>query len=114
MRSNDIAVLESVQRKQIAMNGDALRKLLADDLKRAIGKAIERGIVLAQMTRQEVAFEMGYEDASALSRWIAGAETPQFARLFMVMKLRAPLVVALAELSEDAVVTTSISIRRSA
>lgn len=115
MPNHPLPLLGAAPRKSratSAVSGDPDRKPLAEDLKRALGRAIERGILLAGLTKQSVSFDMGYEDASTLSRWIAGTETPQFARLFMVARLRAPLVVALAELSGDAVVTTSISIRR--
>jgi hypothetical protein len=95
-----------------AGQGETDRKRLAEDFKQLIGRAIERGIVLAGMTKQEVSYAMGYPDASALSRWIAGTETPQFARLFIVEALQAPLCVALSEIAKDAVVTTHISIRR--
>jgi hypothetical protein len=114
MSQHNTAQLDGIKRKSIAMTSEALRKPLADDLKRAIGQAIERAIVLAGLTKQEVAFAMGYEDQSALSRWISGAETPQFARLFIVVKLRGPLVIALAELSGDVDVQTTIVIRRTA
>lgn len=114
MRTHDTAQLDQVPRKMAAMTSEALRKPLAEDLKRAIGRAIERAIVGADLTKQEVSFAMGYEDQSALSRWISGAENPQFAKLFMVVKLRAPLVVALAALAEDASVVTTITIRRRA
>lgn len=102
-------LLGAVPRKSRANESEAERKAFAE----AMGKAIERGILLAGLTKQEVAFAMGYTDASALSRWIAGTETAQFARLFSVSRLQQPLVVALAELT-GADVTTHIAIRRSA
>jgi len=89
-------------------SGEAERKSFA----LLIGRAIERGILLAGMTKQEAAFEMGYPDPSALSRWIAGVETVQFSRLWMIARLRPCLCVALAEISEGVVVETTISIRR--
>ena len=112
MASHDTDQLDRVPRKTLAMTSEALRKPLAEDLKRTIGQAIEHAIVLAKLTKQDVAHRMGYEDQSALSRWISGAETPQFAKLFGVRELRAPLVIALAALAEDACVETSITIRR--
>lgn len=77
-----------------------------------LGRAIERALVLANLTKQDAAWRMGYQDASALSRWISGVETPQFARLFGLPELRSALVIALAELAEDVEVTTTIQIRR--
>jgi hypothetical protein len=114
MAVNITAQLDGIKRKSLVMRGESLRKPLADDLKRPIGQAIERALVLADITKQDAAFRMGYEDQSALSRWIAGAETAQFARLFSIPELRGPLVIALAELSETVSVETTITIRRRA
>jgi hypothetical protein len=114
MASNPNPLLDGITRKPLAMRGESLRNSLADDLKRPIGLAIDRAIVLAGLTKQDVAFRMGYADQSALARWIAGVETPQFAKLFIVVELRAPLVIALAELSDDVQIVTTISIRRTA
>lgn len=114
MAPNNTAQLDAIKRKPLAMRGEAVRKPLAEDMKRPIGQAIDRAIVLARLTKQDVAFRMGYDDQSALSRWIAGVETPQFARLFAVKELRGPLVIALAELSDTVDVQTTIVIRRTA
>ncbi len=111
------AQLDRVQRKSLTMDlraGEAGRKPLAEDLKLAIGRAIEDAIKAAHLEKKDVADRMGYSDQSALGRWIAGVETAQFAKLFLVVELRAPLVIALARLAEDAEIVTTISIRRSA
>ena len=112
MGANDTARLDGIPRKSLVMGSEGLRKPLAEDLKRVIGQAIDRAIVLAGLTKQDVAFRMGYADQSALARWIAGVETPQFAKLFVLVELRGPLVIALAELADDAQVITEIRIRR--
>lgn len=109
MSTNATDRLAARHHKMLAMRGETLRKPLAE----AIGQAVERGIVLAKLTKQDVAFRMGYEDQSALSRWISGAETPQFARLWAIEELRGPLVIALAELAE-CVVETIVKVKRSA
>lgn len=111
---HDMAQLDSMPRKMVAMTSEALRKPLAEDLRRAIGQAIEHAILLSQLTKQDIAYRMGYEDQSALSRWISGAENAQFAKLWIVRELRAPLVVALAAMAEDACVTTTVTIKRTA
>jgi hypothetical protein len=111
---HDTARLDGLPHKMLAMRGEGFRKPLAEDLKRAIGQAIERAIVLASLTKQDVAHQMGYEDQSALSRWISGAETPQFAKLFVVVELRGPLVIALAELAHDVEISTTLTVRRRA
>jgi transcriptional regulator with XRE-family HTH domain len=85
-----------------------------EDLKRAIGRAIEEAIKAAKLEKKDVAERMGYSDQSVVGRWIAGVETPQFAKLFLIEELRLPLCVALAALSKDAEIVTTISFRRSA
>jgi hypothetical protein len=112
MAAHDTARLDGIKRKAVAMTGEGLRKPLAEDLRQPMGAAIERAIDLARLTKQDVAFQMGYADASALARWIAGVETPQFAKLFSVPGLRGPLVVALAELSGCVEIETTIRIRK--
>ena len=114
MPKNLTSQLDAIPRKAIAMQGEAHRKPFAEDLPRLIGQAIERALLLSNLSKQEAAWEMGYTDASALSRWISGVETPQFARLFSVMRLRAALVIALAEIAGNVEVETTVRIRRTA
>jgi hypothetical protein len=109
--------LDAIPRKSVGMKlraGETDRKPLAEDMKRAIGRAIEIAIAAAHLEKQDVAYRMGYSDQGSLGRWIAGVETPQFAKLFLVVELRAPLVIALAALAEDAEIVTTITVRRSA
>lgn len=101
------------------MTGESLRKKLAepsDDAARvALGSAIERALQLAGMTKVQAAQEMGYgENQAPVSRWIAGIETPQFAKLFAVKQLRQPLVIALAELADGIEIVTQLTVRRRA
>jgi hypothetical protein len=108
------ARLDAIPRKVLAVRGETLRKPLADDAM-AIGRVIERALVLAGLSKQDAAFKMGYGTNQApLSRWIAGIETPQFAKLFALVELRAPLVMAFAESVQDIDVVTQVTIRRRA
>jgi hypothetical protein len=121
-RAEATAQLADLQRKPLAATlrtGEGPRKKFADeDVCRAIGRAIERALNLAGMQKGEAAFEMGYgQNQAPLSRWIAGEDTPQLARLFAVARLRGPLVIALAEycgskIAEDVEVITEIRVRR--
>lgn len=113
MPRHDTAQLDGIPRKTLAMRGEALRKKIAEPTI-ALGPAIERALELAHLTRQEASHAMGYRDPSALSRWISGAERPQFERLFAVPRLKCALVIALAELAEGIEITTQITIRRRA
>lgn len=76
-----------------------------------LGPAIERALLLANITKQEVSFAMGYSDQSSISKWIACKEPPRFDKLWSVVRLRASLVVALAELA-GADVQTTVIVRR--
>lgn len=90
-------------RKPLGMRADSLRKPLADpELARVIGAAIDRALSHAQVTKQEASYQMGYSDQSAISRWIAGVETPQFAKLWTLGRnFQRGLVIALAEAAES-------------
>ncbi len=94
--------------------GETDRKPLAEQAWREqIGRAIDRALTLARLTKQEASYAMGYADQSALSRWIAATERPLFDKLFAVEPLRASLVVALSELAGEAVeISTTVTIRR--
>jgi hypothetical protein len=118
MSTKATAALDNVPRKMLAAGEASLakvdRKPLAEDWQLLQGKAIERAIVLACMTKQEVAYRMGYENNQApLSRWIGGTENPQFAKLFAIEELREPLCIALAQMA-GALVSTRVEFRRSA
>jgi hypothetical protein len=118
-REHLTAQLDTVKGKSVAMQlraGETDHKPLAiDQWRRQIGGAIERALKLANLTKQDVSYEMGYGSNQApISNWISGKETPQFAKLFSVKALRGPLVVALAELSDDVQIETTIRVKRSA
>jgi hypothetical protein len=99
--------------RRVALRREGVRKNVAEPAEgRLVGQVIGRALELAGLSRQEVAFTMGYADESSLCRWIAGVETPQFARLWQVAPLRPALVLAWAEHTEDIEVTTQISVRR--
>lgn len=108
MGSSVAEKLPARHHKMLAATGESPRKPLAEQ----IGSAIERAIVLAKLTKQDVAYRMGYTDQSALSRWISGAETPQFAKLWAIPELQEPLVIALAELAAMVIETTVRTRRR--
>lgn len=111
---HDTAVLDAIPRKTLSMGSEAIRKPLADEeIRRAIGRAIERAVAMAGLTKQQAAAEMGYgENQAPLSRWISGTETPQFSKLWSVPQLRSCIVIALAQLADDIEVTTNIRIRK--
>ncbi len=84
------------------------------DWKQAIGRAIERAVASAGLTKSEDAGQADVDEAE-FSRWLTGVRRPQFDRLFAIEALRVHLVVALATLDPDAfAIKTTIEARRSA
>ena len=77
---------------------DGGRKPLAMvEISRVIGRSIERALIAAGLEKKAAAAEMGYADQSALSRWIAGIETANFAKLWSLgAAFQRELVIALA------------------
>lgn len=87
--------------------------------KREIGRSIEVALDRARLTKQEAAFAMGYADSGVMGRWIAGTETPQFAKLWTLgSRFQKELVIALAELAAqedaDVVIRTTVELTQKA
>lgn len=112
--------LPAAPRKPLAMGfaaaaepGEGDRKKLAEpNSQRAFGVVLARAFALANLTQQEVAFRLGYTDQSAVSRWVAGTENAQIARLLTLAELRGPLVMAIAEMTDDVSVETVVRLPR--
>lgn len=84
------------------------------DWKQAVGRAIERAVGMAGLTKGEAAGRLDV-DESEFAKWTRGDRRPQLDRLFAVTELRAPLVIALAGLLPDTFdVKHTIETRRSA
>lgn len=88
-----------------------LRKPETQEWRAAIGRAIERTRTLAQQSLKEFADTIG-RDERQVARWIAGTERPQFDAIFAVKAFRGPIVVALAEISDEIEIETTVRIRR--
>ena len=113
--------LDSLKGKSVAASlrsGETCGKPLDGDWRRLVGRAIERALVLANLTKQEASHAMGYADQSKLSRWIAGDDTapPQFHKLLSIESLRPWIPVALAEVcaSDECDVETTVRVWRRA
>ena len=115
MNVNGTAALDQIKRKPAVAGlrdeANADRKALAEQCRTLLGRAIERALVLANLTKQDASFRMGYPDQSAISRWIGGVENPQLHKLLAIDELRPWLAVALAEVSGSEVETT-VRVRR--
>jgi transcriptional regulator with XRE-family HTH domain len=78
---------------------------------RVIGRAVERTRALAGTTLKEFADAIDCDERQ-VAKWIAGQERPQVDAIFAIRELRGLLVLALAELADDAAeVVTEIRIR---
>jgi predicted transcriptional regulator len=79
--------------------GEAVSKKLAEQ---QIGRVITRVIEHSGFTQKEIAFRLGYEDQSAVSRWVAGVDNASaLGRLWALLELRESIIVALAENAES-------------
>lgn len=104
--------LSDVHPKPVAAHIEGERKpLAACDWRRHIGQTIDRALTLANITKQEMSHAMGYQDQSALSRWISGVERPLLDKLFAIDKFYDAWVIACAEANPRVEVTTQISIK---
>jgi hypothetical protein len=97
--------MPATPRKPLAMGfagpataGESDRKNLAEpELRREFGAVLTRAFALADLSLKDVAFRLGHQDQSAVSRWVNGAEPTPIAKLWALTELRAPLVMALSE-----------------
>lgn len=105
--------LAGVHPKMLAAAIEPDRKPLAEgDARRRIGHLIDRALILAQLTKQELSHAMGYRDQSALSRWISGVERPLLDKLLAVDRFYDGWVIACAEANPRIEVTTVVTIRK--
>lgn len=84
------------------------------DLRPEVGRLVARAFEIAGLSKQEASFQMGYSDQGTVSRWCSGVERAQFDKLFQVRGFRQAWLLALAEDTPHAEVTTVVSIRRRA
>jgi hypothetical protein len=102
-----------VQPKMLAAGIEPERKRLAEhEGRRRVGTLIDRALALARMTKQELSYAMGYQDQSAVSRWISGVERPLLDKLFAVDRFYDGWVIACAEANPRIAVTTTITIQQ--
>jgi len=111
--------LGDVHPKSLRMEAKADPKpLRKDEFNRVIGVAIEEALRRSGIEKKAASLAMGYAESgqSTLSAWIAGDETPNFARLWMLGdRFRLELVVSLAKSCAVGVrVNTSIEISQQA
>lgn len=105
-------LLRSDVRKPMAKAGlPEVRKADVTDWKAQIGAAVRT--VRGARSLKEFA-DVIDRDERQVARWEKGDERPQLDAIFAVSDFRAPLVVALAELSGNVEVTTQITVRRRA
>ena len=75
------------------------------------GKALTRCFEIAGLSQKEAAALVN-RNPSQVARWLAGTETAPLHVLLSVRQLHGPLVIALAEVTQAAAVTTHIEVTR--
>lgn len=100
------------QRHMLKMGGEGhLNKVEKVD-KATIGRSIQRALDYADLTAKCAAAEMGYSDPTIVSRWIAGAESPNLAKFCTLgPRVRRGLLLALAETFEADAVEIETTVR---
>lgn len=88
-----------------------LRKAETPDFQAQIGASVRRARQSLGWSLKEFAGAVG-RDERQVGRWEDGKERAQFDVLWSVAALRGPLVIALAALSTDIEIHTTIQIRR--
>lgn len=91
-----VTKLDVVQFRQAKAEANGINQ--RDEWRVLVGAAIVRALALAGLTQKEVA-ALTDRDHATVSRWLTGAERPQFDVLLAVERLRPSLVQALAELA---------------
>lgn len=79
----------------------------------AIGTCLDTARRAVGWSLKEFARELA-RDERQVARWISGAERPQMDVLFGVEQFRAPLLIALASLSPEITIETTLTYRKSA
>jgi hypothetical protein len=74
-----------------------------------IGGTLDRALSLAHRNQKDLWVALGHSNGAQVNRWIAGTERMQLDALLAVDWLRQPLALAIAELADGVVITTSIT-----
>ena len=106
MSQKPTSALDQVHHKMLRVEGEADRKRLG------IGRSVERALVIAGLTKQEAAYQLGYSDQGVISRWCSGIERPQFDKLFELPGFEAAWIEARAETHPAMTCRTVIEIRK--
>jgi hypothetical protein len=106
------ATVDPRHRKSCAEEGESLRKKLAGlPAGPNWGRVLTRAFALAGLAPKDVAFRLGYQDQSSVSRWLNNSESPNLPRLLSLRELRGPMVIALAEATDGLSVQTVVTLR---
>lgn len=90
-----------------------LKPLETDTWRADIAGAFVKALSMAGLTPKEFAWESRTSDEKErdlgqISRWMKGTERPQLDVIFAVKAMRLPMVLCLAELSEEITVKTTL------
>jgi hypothetical protein len=98
------AVLPDIGKKLMA-KADAQKPDIAWNER--IGGAIQRAVAIVGWSNKEAAAKVGVDDAE-FGKWLSGGRRPQFDRLLAVPELRWPLLCALADVTGEAEMVTTL------
>lgn len=113
--------LDGVQRKMLSVTSESIRTKFSVEPGSRAGRVIERALELSGVSRQELAYALGYANQSAVSRWISGLENPSLEKLMSdaaPVAFRQGLAIAIGEvqqgISVQVVMTADLVTRRTA
>lgn len=89
-----------------------LKEFEIPEWRAAFGRCIDRARQLCGWSKKELAAKLGDRDMGQVSRWIDGKERAHMDVLLSVDEFRGPLVIALAEITREVKVETTITLRR--
>lgn len=105
------SALRELPERSHAMAKADLRLPERSSFRADLGRCIDRARTLMGWSLKELAGKVE-RDERQVARWIAGTERQPFDLLFAVTELRGALVIALASLSDDVTVETTLHVRR--
>lgn len=91
--------LNAVKPKSLVMKGEALHKFLVlPEHRAAVARVVRRMLEISGLQHKDAAFLLGFgDDQTPISRWLAGVEPPNLARILTVPALACALSAAIAE-----------------
>lgn len=91
----------------------AIRSADTDAYYEALGQCMAEVMRVLDLSLEEFAYAVG-KDERQIARQLKGTDRPQIEVVFAVVRFRAPMVIALAQMSAGVETVTTISFKRTA